>query len=138
MSGHEIVEFVRMLIEWAAMGIEVLAVAVIVTAVIVVAFSRGTVRYVFQLGKPHAYESWKHQFGRSLLLGLDLLVAGDLVKTVALEPTLTNVSTLALLVLVRTFLNWSLVVEMEGRWPWEARAPKGTDDGAGQTGKSVA
>ncbi|MDB6068676.1 MAG: hypothetical protein JWR26_4884 [Pedosphaera sp.] len=126
-----------MLIEWAAMGIELLAVAVIVTAVIAVAVSRGTVRYVFQVGKPGAYEIYKHQLGRSLLLGLDLLVAGDLVKTVALEPTLINVAALALLVLVRTFLSWSLVIEMEGHWPWEAKARKSANDEAGQRGKDV-
>ena len=59
--------------------------------------------------------------GKPLLLGLDLLLAGDVIKTVALEPTLPNVAALGLLVLVRTFLSWSLTVEMEGRLPWQAR-----------------
>jgi uncharacterized membrane protein len=53
------------------------------------------------------------------LLGLELLVAADVVRTVALEPTLKNVGVLGLLVLIRTFLSWSLTVEMEGRWPWQ-------------------
>jgi hypothetical protein len=48
-------------------------------------------------------------------------VAGDVVRTVALEPTLVNVAVLGLLVLIRTFLSWSLAVEIEGRWPWQAR-----------------
>ena len=73
-----------------------------------------------------SYESYKHQMGRSLLLGLEFLVAGDVVRTVALEPTLNNVAVLGLLVLVRTFLGWSLAVEIEGRWPWQARAEKDT------------
>ena len=75
-------------------------------------------------GKAGAYESYKHQLGKPLLLGLDFLVAGDVVKTVALEPTLANVAALGLLVLIRTFLSLSLTVEMEGRWPWQARTIK--------------
>jgi hypothetical protein len=62
-----------------------------------------------------------------LLLGLEFLVAGDVVRTVALEPTLTNVAVLGLLVLIRTFLGWSLAVEIEGRWPWQARSEKEAD-----------
>lgn len=49
-------------------------------------------------------------------------MAGDVVRTVALEPTLNNVAVLGLLVLIRTFLSWSLFVEIEGRWPWQAKA----------------
>jgi uncharacterized membrane protein len=106
-----------------------LAVVVIVAGVVKVALARGTFRYVFQLGKPGADESYKHQLGKPLLLGLDLLLAGDVIKTVALEPTLPNVAALGLLVLVRTFLSWSLTVEMEGRLPWQAVMKK---DDAGQ------
>jgi uncharacterized membrane protein len=110
-------EMIRHLIEWAALGIELLAVAVLVTTIVVMAVSRGTVRYVFQLKTPGAYVSYKHQLGRGLMLGLDLLVAADVVRTVALEPTLHNVVVLGLLVLIRTFLSWSLMIEIEGRWP---------------------
>ena len=56
---------------------------------------------------------------RALLLGLELLVAADIIRTVALDPTLPNVMILAVLVVVRTFLSWSLIVEMEGHWPWK-------------------
>jgi hypothetical protein len=56
-----------------------------------------------------------------LLLGLEYLVAADIIRTVALEPTMTNAAILGVLVVVRTFLSWSLVVEIEGRWPWAAR-----------------
>jgi uncharacterized membrane protein len=121
MPGSELVGIVRTVIEWAALTIEILGATVIVVGVMRVAITRGTVRYLFQLDKPGAYESYKHQMGRSLLLGLEFLVAGDVVRTVALEPTLTNVAVLGLLVLIRTFLGWSLSVEIEGRWPWQAR-----------------
>lgn len=122
MPGHEIIGTVRAIIEWAALLIEVLGAAVIVAGVVRVVVTRGAVRYLYQLDKPGAYESYKHQMGRSLLLGLEFLVAGDVVRTVALDPTLNNVAVLGLLVLIRTFLGWSLAVEIEGRWPWQARS----------------
>jgi len=59
--------------------------------------------------------------GRVLLLGLEILVAADIVRTVALDPSFENVAVLGLLVLVRTFLSWSIVVEIEGRWPWQPK-----------------
>ena len=60
----------------------------------------------------------RRRLGKSLLLGLELLVAADIIETVTLERTMQNVLMLAVLVLVRTFLSWSLIVEMEGHWPW--------------------
>jgi uncharacterized membrane protein len=121
MPNEHLVGSVRAAIEWAALGIEILGAVVIVAGVLRVAITRGTIRFLFKLDKPGAYESYKHQMGRSLLLGLEFLVAGDVVRTVALEPTLLNVAVLGLLVLVRTFLSWSLAVEIEGRWPWQPR-----------------
>jgi uncharacterized membrane protein len=104
-------------IETAAAGIEILAVAVIVIAV---AF--GTARFVLhaQQRVDDAYEQYRVHLAKALLLGLEFLVAADIVRTVAFEATLMSVAMLALLVLVRTFLSWSLVVEIEGRWPWRA------------------
>jgi uncharacterized membrane protein len=58
---------------------------------------------------------------RALLLGLEILVAADVIRTVALQPTLNNVLILGVLVVIRTFLGWSLVIEIEERWPWQAR-----------------
>jgi uncharacterized membrane protein len=129
MSGSPLVVFIREVIEWAALAIEIMGAVVIVAGVLRVAITRGTIRYLFQLDKPGAFESYKHQMGRSLLLGLEFLVAGDVVRTVALDPTLTNVAVLGLLVLVRTFLSWSLAVEIEGRWPWQARSAPDKKDG---------
>jgi uncharacterized membrane protein len=128
MPGSEVVEVVRGVIEWAALAIEILGATVIVAGVIRVAVTRGTIRFLFQLEKAGAFESYKHQMGRSLLLGLEFLVAGDVVRTVALEPTLVNVAVLGLLVLIRTFLSWSLAVEIEARWPWQARGDKDAPD----------
>jgi uncharacterized membrane protein len=67
------------------------------------------------------YQELKVRLGKALLLGLEILVAADIVRTVALEATLQSVLVLGLLVLIRTFLSWALVVEIEGRWPWTIR-----------------
>ncbi len=128
MPGSEAVGVVRTVIEWAALTIEILGVVVIITGILKVAVTRGTVRYLFQLDTPGADEAYKHQMGRSLLLGLEFLVAGDVVRTVALEPTLSSVVVLGLLVLIRTLLSWSLIVEIEGHWPWQARADRPSPD----------
>ena len=114
MSGY-----VRTAIEWAAFVIECLAVAVIVAGVAKVVWKRGTVRFLRHIDEAGALETYKQQLGQPLLLGLDLLVAGDVVRTVGLQPTTANVAALGLLILVRIGLSWSLVVEMTGRWPWQ-------------------
>jgi uncharacterized membrane protein len=64
-------------------------------------------------------EVYKIRIGRSLLLGLEVLVAADIVKTIAHELTSMSLILLAGLVLVRTFLSWTLVLEIDGRWPWQ-------------------
>ena len=65
------------------------------------------------------YEPYRGNLGRSILLGLEFLVAADIIKTVAVAPTFTSVGVLALIVLIRTFLSWSLQLEISGRWPWQ-------------------
>lgn len=113
------IELIHNVIGWLSLGIELLAVAVIVSSVIILAISRGTVRYLFHLGESGAFESYRFKLAKGLLMGLELLVAADVVRTVALEPTLGNVAILGLLVVVRTFLSWSMTVEIEGHWPWQ-------------------
>jgi uncharacterized membrane protein len=111
--------FVREAIEAAALGVEVLAVAVIVIAILF-----GTTRFLLHLGQGRieGYKIYKQHLTKALLLGLEFLVAADIVRTVAIEATLTSVGILAALVVIRTVLSWSLVVEMDGRWPWQVGA----------------
>lgn len=71
-----------------------------------------------------SYRSYRQGLGRAILLGLEFLVAGDIIRTVAVSPTFTSVGVLAAIVLVRTFLSFSLTLELEGHWPWRAR-PRG-------------
>ena len=66
----------------------------------------------------------------AILLGLELLVAADIIKTVAVTPTLDSVVVLAVIVLIRTFLSWSLELEISGRWPWQKRAAAADVDAA--------
>ena len=70
---------------------------------------------------PNAYRLYRRQLGRSILLGLELLVAADIIRTVAVTPTIRSVVVLAAIVAIRTFLSFSLELEITGRWPWRNR-----------------
>lgn len=107
--------------EWiheAAVIVEVLAVAIIAVG-ITLALVRFVVRTALQRVPGDHYRDLKVALAKTLLLGLEILVAADIIVTVALDATLDSVLILGLLVLIRTFLSWSLVVEIEGRWPWQ-------------------
>ena len=106
-------------VAYAATGIELLAVAVIVLA-IVFATAAYAAKILARQADQTTYTDFRHRVGRALLLGLEILVAADIIRTVVLEPTLSNVLVLGLLVLIRTFLSWALVLEIEERWPWQA------------------
>ena len=118
------------LIEVSALGIELLATALIIVAIIgaTAIYLAGLVR---QAAHPRArYTEYKQRLGRALLLCLEILVAADIVRTIALDSSVQSVLSLGLLVVIRTFLSWSLILEVEGRWPWqreEPRAPKAAE-----------
>lgn len=67
------------------------------------------------------YESFRMNLGKSILLGLELLVAGDIINTVGIRPTMDSVMLLGLIVLIRTFLSFSLSIELEGTLPWRKK-----------------
>lgn len=67
-----------------------------------------------------AYKDFRIQIVRSLILGLEVLVAGDVIRTVAISPSLISVAVLGAIVVIRCFLSWSLTLEIEGRWPWQS------------------
>lgn len=103
----------------ASAALEVAAIAVILVAAIIAAGRAA--KWVYKGDSAHAYACFKETFGRGLLLGLEILLAADLLWTVAVEPSWENLAALGLLVLIRTFLSWSLEVELEGHWPWQRR-----------------
>ncbi len=69
-----------------------------------------------------SYRTVRQGIGRAILLGLELLIAGDIIRTVATTPTFTSVGILALIVLIRSFLSATLEVEVTGRWPWQSQS----------------
>jgi uncharacterized membrane protein len=111
-------EIILYWIEWASLIIEVVAVIIIVMAIIN-ALSRYVFRVFLHPKDGGHYQTLKISLGKALLLGLEILVAADIIRTVALEATLSSVMVLGILVLIRTFLSWALVVEMERCWPWQ-------------------
>ena len=100
-----------------ATAIEIAGVAVIVTG-IVIATALFLHRGFATSAWADAFPRYRANLGRGILLGLELLVAADIIGTVAVEPSFTSLGVLALIVLIRTFLSLSLGVEIEGRWPW--------------------
>ncbi|MGG5811258.1 DUF1622 domain-containing protein [Falsiroseomonas sp. CW058] len=104
--------------EWIAQGLEAAGLAVLVLGALATTlmFLR---RGVAQRSWGGAYEGYRADLGRAILLGLELLVAADIAGTVAAPLDLRNIAALAVVVLIRTFLSFSLEVEINGRWPWQ-------------------
>ena len=118
-------ELTRTWIELAVTGIEALAVFIMVVFIVV-----ATVRWLLSgiQGVRRSYHAYRDSVGQAILIGLELLVAADIVRTVVLELSMTNIAALGALVLVRTFLGWTLTVEIEERWPWQKSKELGADD----------
>ena len=99
--------------------------------VVVLGIAIASWRFLFVRGRAagEPYRAYRQDVGRAILLGLEFLVAGDIIRTVVVDPTLHNVLVLGLIVLIRTFLSMALQLELRGRWPWqgeeglEARSP---------------
>ena len=107
--------------EWASLAANVLEGVGIVAVLVGVLVSAALAVPNLVRRSGDVFESLRRHLGRSILLGLEFLVAGDIVRTVAVEPTLENVGVLAIIVLVRTGLSFVLELEITGRWPWQAK-----------------
>jgi len=114
MDFQGIIEIVGSVID--AAGVAAIVIGVLIASVIAL------VRLVRRQGP--VYRPYRRGLGRSILLGLELLVAADIIRTVAITPTLESVAVLGAIVLIRTFLSFSLELEITGRWPWQ-KAPAG-------------
>ena len=109
---------------------EILGIVVIVIGAVV-----AIARYLFQCGSiltgsgnfsdSNAIASFRKTLGRSILTGLELLVAADIIRTVAVDPSIESVAVLGMIVLIRTFLSYSLEVEIDGKWPWQKKGVSG-------------
>lgn len=105
------------IVEAIARGLEFIGVAVIALA-----FLHALMRGVLHFGqrRPDAYERLKVYIGKALMLGLEFLVAADIIRTVTIQPSLEGLLSLGLLVVLRIVLGWSIAVEIDGCWPWES------------------
>lgn len=106
------------IIELTAHALELAGTAAIALTTLVATVIAGA-RLLSPSSREGLYRWYRQTVGRGILLGLELLVAADIIGTVAIEPTFTNVGILALIVLVRTFLSFTLELEVSGRWPWQ-------------------
>jgi uncharacterized membrane protein len=106
------------LISLVSRAVEVAGIAVIVLGAVI-----ATIVFLMHLrpsaGIPDSYRAYRQSIGRAILLGLELLVAADIIRTVAISPTFASVGVLAAIVLIRTFLSFTLELEISGRWPWQ-------------------
>ena len=111
-------EVIDAAMHWISTGIEVAGVLIIVVGAAV-----STLLFIHAglvtVGWPGAFRLYRANLGRGILLGLELLVAADIIGTIAVTPSFRSLGVLGLIVLIRTFLSFSLEVEIEGRWPWQ-------------------
>lgn len=109
-------EYYREVMDGIGRAVDSVGVLVIVAGAIL-ATGRFVVKRHGETGK--AYRLYRQDLGRAILLGLEFLIAGDIIRTVVVAPTLENVLILGLIVVIRTFLSMALQLEVEGRWPWQ-------------------
>lgn len=107
--------------EAVARAIDLAGIAVIVVGLVVATalYLRATL-----VRATAGYHDFRQRIGKAILLGLEFLVAADIIRTVAVSPTFRGVGVLALIVAVRTFLSFALEVELNGRWPWQGAASR--------------
>jgi uncharacterized membrane protein len=112
----------RNFVELAANVAEIAGVLLIIGG-----FGLAATRFVALRARQDAtpFQRLRQDLGRAILLGLEVLVAADIIRTVAFTPTMNSVIVLAMIVAIRTFLSWSLALELEGRWPWQAERATG-------------
>ncbi|WP_339913117.1 DUF1622 domain-containing protein [uncultured Brevundimonas sp.] len=117
-----ITDITEKLVTWTITGLE-LAALLTVGGGFVWSITKSVLAYLRNASIDY-YPSFRRELGRSTLVALELLVAADILRSLVLEPSLTNVGVLAALVTIRTFLSFSIDVELDGCWPWERAASK--------------
>lgn len=111
-------EEIKFYIDYVARIIEVIGVLTIFVGAVI-----ALIKYIFsrQNVPERSYKVLKQELGKSILLGLEILVAGDIIATVVTEPTIDRLLALGLIVIIRTFLSISIQVEVEGKFPWQKK-----------------
>ncbi len=102
-------------------GLETVGAGLLVLGFVVTTYR--WIRQSFQKGMSSAGEEYRQALARVVLIGLEVLVAATILKTITLESTVESMSFLAIMVAIRTTLGWTMVLEMTGRWPWQRPRP---------------
>jgi len=126
-------ELIKPFAEWSAAFIEALGIGIITAFAVYVVFYAAW-RRVQKADNETIFQEVQYRLGRGILLGLEFLVAADIITTVAVELTFRTVGVLAVIVIVRTFLSFTLEVELTGRWPWQEEKRPGRSTGESATG----
>lgn len=113
-------ELVQPLAEWCAAIIEATGI-LLIAGLALYSLVYAVIQRVQKKDTRHIYHETRQRLGRGILLGLEFLVAADIIHTVAVELTFTTVGVLAIIVIIRTFLSFTLDVELEGSWPWQGK-----------------
>ena len=115
-------EYFRRIMDIVGTGVDGIGVFIVVCGALV-----ATARLVLHRAQStgNYYSLYRQDVGRAILLGLEFLIAGDIIRTVVVAPTMQNVLVLGLIVLIRTFLSLSLQLEIEGKLPWRRELPHG-------------
>lgn len=111
-------EFVVMVAEWCIAALELLGIAAIMLMIAFALFRAAMQLFRFQ-DRSAIFRDLRQRVGRGILLGLEFLIAADIVYTVAVALTFESLGALAIIVLIRTFLSFALEMELTGRWPWQ-------------------
>tara|TARA_R110000787_G_scaffold284726_1_gene398776 strand:- start:2982 stop:3359 length:378 start_codon:yes stop_codon:yes gene_type:complete len=111
------------LVTWTIIGLELAALAVIAGGFVWSVVK--AIALVVRHNMEDRYTLFRRELGRSTLIALELLVAADILRSLVLEPSLTNIAVLGALVTIRTFLSFSIDVELDGCWPWERARARG-------------
>lgn len=110
--------YLEEIISFAAKALEIIGISIIVIGVVI-----SLVYYLYQTiqKQENCYKTVRRKMGKSILLGLEVLVAADIIATVVTEPTMNSVLTLGVIIIIRILLSFSLQVELEGKFPWQAK-----------------
>jgi uncharacterized membrane protein len=115
----------KQVVDLVGASIELAGIVVLVTGA-VLAFLLAIKTLFYKRDASVAYRALRRGLGKAILIGLELLVAADIIRSVAISPSFATIGVLGMIVVIRTFLSWSLELEINGSWPWQG--PRSLDD----------
>ncbi|MEK6477194.1 DUF1622 domain-containing protein [Catalinimonas sp. 4WD22] len=111
-------ELVKPIAEWCAAIVEVIGVGILTLTALYICFY-SLIKVLSKDKTENTFHKARQRLGRGILMGLELLVAADIIHTVAVDLSFSTVGVLAVIVLIRTFLSFTLELELTGKWPWQ-------------------